>query len=171
MIYVWRKADEKDGPHLTPKISRSGVINVMMWGCITSKGRGILLPVNGSITSEKYCQVLQDGHLPVTEWYYDDGNFIFVQDNASCHNSSDTKNWLDGHQISVSQWPPQSPDINIIENIWKWMKLELQKHIENITSRQDLIDALHLAEVGGHIKQKNGSSNYLRLENKQVQNN
>ena len=55
MIYVWRKADEKDGPHLVPKKSRSGVINVMMWGCITRKGRGILLPVNGSITSEKYC--------------------------------------------------------------------------------------------------------------------
>ena len=97
MIYVWRKADEKDGPHTVPKKSRSGVVNVMMWGCITSKGRGILIPVNGSMTSEKYCQVLQDGHLPVIEWYYDDGNFIFVQDNAPCHNSSETRNWLDGH--------------------------------------------------------------------------
>ena len=55
MIYVWRKADEKDDPHLVSKKSRSGVINVMMWGCITRKGRGILLPVNDSITSEKYC--------------------------------------------------------------------------------------------------------------------
>ena len=92
MIYVWRKADEKDGPHLVPKKSRSGVINVMMWGYIRSKGRGISLPVNGSITSEKYCQVLQDGHLSVIEWYYDDGNFTFVQDNDPYHYSSETRN-------------------------------------------------------------------------------
>ena len=60
-IYVWRKADEKDRPHLLPKKARSGVTKIMMRGYITSKGRGILLPVNGSITSEKYYQVLQNG--------------------------------------------------------------------------------------------------------------
>ena len=77
----------------------------MMWDCITSKGRGILLPVNGSISSEKYCQVLQDGqdgHLPAIDRYYGDGSFIFVQDKAPCHKSSETRNWLDVHQISVS---------------------------------------------------------------------
>ena len=41
MIYVWRKADEKDGPHLVPKKSRSGIINVMMWGCIMTKEASI----------------------------------------------------------------------------------------------------------------------------------
>ena len=141
-IYVWRKADEKDRPHLVPKKARSGVIKVMMWGSITSKGKGILLPVNGSITSEKYCQVLQDGLLPVIDWYYPDGDFIFVHDNAPCHSSSETRNWLDDRQIRVSQWPPQSPDINIIENIWRWMKQELQKNIEKMKSRKDLVDAL-----------------------------
>ena len=49
-IYVWRKADEKDRPHLLPKKARSGVTKIMMWGYITSKGKGILLLVNGSIT-------------------------------------------------------------------------------------------------------------------------
>ena len=114
----------------------------MMRGYITSKGRGILLPVNVSITSEKYCQVLQDGLLPVINWYYADGKFIFGQNNASCHKSSESRNWFDDRQIRVNQWPPQSPDINIIENIWKWMKLQQLKHIENTTSRQDLVDAL-----------------------------
>ena len=76
-IYVWRKTDEEDRPHLVHKKARSGVTRIMMWGYITSKGRGIFLPVNVSITSEKYCQVLQDGLLPVINWYYTDGNFIF----------------------------------------------------------------------------------------------
>ena len=75
-IYVWRKADEKDRPHLLPKKARSGVTKIMMRGYITSKERGILLPVNDSITSEKYYQVLQDGLLLVINWYYADANFL-----------------------------------------------------------------------------------------------
>ena len=140
-IYVWRKVDDKDRPHLVPKKARSGVTKIMMRGYITSKRRAIFLPVNVSITSEKYCQVLQDGLLPVINCYYADGKFIFGQNNASCHNSSESRNWLDDRQIKVNQWPPQSPDINIIDNIWKWMKLEQQKHIEKITSRQDIVNA------------------------------
>ena len=36
-VHIWSKADEKDRPHLVPKTPRSNVIQVMMWGCITSK--------------------------------------------------------------------------------------------------------------------------------------
>ena len=102
-IYVWRKTDEKDRPHLVPKKARSGVTKIMMRGYITSKGRGMLLPVNVSITSEKYCQVLQDGLLLVINWYYADGNFIFGQNSSPCHNSSESRSWLDETQIRVSQ--------------------------------------------------------------------
>ena len=102
-IHVWRKADEKDGSHLVPKKAHSGVTKIMMRGYITSKGRGILLPVDVSITSDKYCQVLQDGLLPVINWYYADGKFIFGQNNTPCHNSSESRNWLDDRQIRVNQ--------------------------------------------------------------------
>ena len=102
-MYVWRKADEKDRPHLLPKKARSGVTKIMMRGYITSKGRRILLPVNGSITSEKYFQVLQDGLLSVINWYYADANFVFYQNNAPCHNSSESRSWLDDRQIRVKQ--------------------------------------------------------------------
>ena len=101
-IYVCRKADEKDRPHVVPKKARSGVTKIMIRGYITSKGRDILLPVNVSKTSEKYCQVLQDGLLLVINWYYADGNFIFGQNNGPCHNSSESS-WLDETQIKVNQ--------------------------------------------------------------------
>ena len=34
------------------------------------------------------------------------------------------------------EWPAQNTDLNIIENVWHKIKHELQKHVQNITSRQ-----------------------------------
>ena len=62
----------------------------MMWGCIMSKGKGILLPLDGTISSSKYCQILQEGLLPTMDWYYPNGDFIFVQDNVPCHKSAES---------------------------------------------------------------------------------
>jgi hypothetical protein len=32
------------------------------------------------------------------------------------------------------EWPSQSPDLNIIENVWHKIKHELQKNVQNITT-------------------------------------
>ena len=37
------------------------------------------------------------------------------------------------------EWPAQSPDLNIIENIWLYMKRELQKSVVDITTKNDLL--------------------------------
>ena len=36
------------------------------------------------------------------------------------------------------EWPAQSPDLNIIENIWLYMKRELQKSAVDIATRVDI---------------------------------
>lgn len=46
-------------------------------------------------------------------------NFLFQQDNAAMHTSSETKNWFAQHpEVCVLQWPPRSPDLSPIENMW-----------------------------------------------------
>ena len=37
------------------------------------------------------------------------------------------------------EWPAQSPDLNIIENIWLYMKRELQKSAVDIATKNDLL--------------------------------
>ena len=37
------------------------------------------------------------------------------------------------------EWPTKSPDLSIIENIWLYMKRELQKSAVDITTKNDLL--------------------------------
>ena len=49
--------------------------------------------------------------------------WLYMQDYAPIHVSKFTKGVLKVKEdVAVFEWPPHSPDLNIIENIWVWMK-------------------------------------------------
>jgi hypothetical protein len=54
-------------------------------------------------------------------------NCIFMQDNASCHRSRETQRNLQQRGIPTIRWPRYSPDLNIIEHVWNWMKNWIQE--------------------------------------------
>ena len=42
-----------------------------------------------------------------------------MQDNAQCHTAKSVKTFLSEEDITVMEWPTQSPDMNPIENVRK----------------------------------------------------
>ena len=53
-----------------------------------------------------------------------------VLDGASIHTSAHTKKWLvDEHLSVIDGWPPYSPDLNPIENLWAIIKRSLDSRL------------------------------------------
>lgn len=55
----------------------------------------------------------------------DTENWIFQQDNASCHKSAATQQWFEDNDVNVIEFPAYSPDLNPIENLWWIVKCKL----------------------------------------------
>ncbi len=61
-----------------------------------------------------------------------------MDDNAPGHAAIDTRIKLQELGIERLPWPPASPDLNPIENIWQIIKQKLRKYTPAITKVADL---------------------------------
>jgi transposase len=65
---------------------------------------------------------------------------LVQEDGAPSHSSRYQQEVFDIWEISRLLWPPNSPDLNMIEPCWFWMKRQTTKH-SAITSRAQLKEA------------------------------
>lgn len=65
--------------------------------------------------------------------------YVFQDDNAPVHRSRLLSAYMEENNINTTSWPAQSPDINIIENIWLKLKRHLQSTRNTIESKDQLI--------------------------------
>ena len=129
---------------------------VMFWAGI--KGDTIIGPfkveAGVKIDSESYCELLNKYFTPWLEeqplslWR----TMIFQQDNAPAHRSAYTSDWLKKAGFNnerVMEWPPNSPDLNPIENLWAIIKRRVYSNGRQFTKLNELWNAIK--DVSGSI--------------------
>lgn len=112
-------------------------------GCITlGGGFEAYCLFEDNLNSKRYIEILFENLVPI---YTDD--FIFQQDNSSIHTSKITKNFIKNHDIKTIEFPPNSPDLNPIENMWHLIKHYLSKmEVTNENFKESVIECCKKVE-------------------------
>jgi transposase len=107
-------------------------VKVNAWGCFSAAGPGYLHIFYDNMDGTLYKKIL-DEHLvdvahrdfpsvppAIAQWH-------FLQDNARYHKGHITREWFHNKGVSVLDFPPYSPDLNPIENLWAIVAREVEK--------------------------------------------
>lgn len=160
--------DEAPDDFPRPKVQQGGQ-KVMFWGAVSGKGKIYLDVITESINSETYSCFLHQKALPAIRQICKK-SFILQQDNAPSHRAGLTQTYLEIVRVKVLDWPPQSPDLNPIEEVWLWMATKIKtKHFNNIQELTDYVfylwNILPKDIILSYINKLSSKMNYI-LEHK-----
>lgn len=119
---VYRPRNTRHDSRYIKILNLSGRINAAYWGAISIDGPLTdIVKIDGRFNSAQYLDILQNHILPVSNG---SEARIFMQDNSPVHTARIIMDFLGQQRFETMQWPPLSPDLNPIENVWSYITFD-----------------------------------------------
>ena len=138
----WKPEIQQKRANEIPKFEQS----IMIAGGICKYGLTNLVFCSGTQNNFSYKQFLLFMKKDIDKFQEDnklEEEIIFQQDNAACHTSYESKAAIKIlFDKNYLEWPPNSPDLSPIENVWAILKEKLAKRkIKNLDElRENILD-------------------------------
>ncbi len=99
--------------------------DVMVGGIFSWHTLGHLVPIEHRLNATAYLSIVADDVHPFMTTVYPSSDV--QQYNASCHKAQIISDWFLEHDndFTLLKWPPQSPDLNPIEQLWDVVEREI----------------------------------------------
>ena len=142
-LYCQRGVGEEFLPRNVTPVVKHGGGRAMVWGVISWNGVGELYHIEGNLNSIQLCHIFETALLHSFDRYQiDPSTAHFQMDNDPKHTSKHARKWLEENHIELMDWPPYSPDMNIIEHVWDILEKALHRQKPLPTSETALFAAL-----------------------------
>ena len=115
-------------------------VKVHVWAGISHRGRTGLCIFEGKMNASLFISILRSTLLPFIKDSYPDGH-RFIQDNNPKHCSKLARKFYDEEGVNWWPTPPESPDMNPIENMWHELKEYIRREVKP-TSKSELISGI-----------------------------
>jgi transposase/uncharacterized coiled-coil protein SlyX len=118
-------------------------VKVSAWACFSGRGLGYMYIFNENMDAKLLQGILGTHLIESAELHFDVEHaeqWWFLQDNAPQHKSVLVRTWLFNNGIQCIDFPPYSPDLNPIENLWADLARRVEKfQCETMEELQDIV--------------------------------
>ncbi len=143
-VRIWCEEHESMDPSCLVSTVQTASGGLMVWGIFSWHTLGPLVPIEHHLNATAYLSIVADLVHPFMTTVYSSSDGYFQQDNAPCHKAQIISDWFLEHDnaFTLLKWPPQSPDLSLIEHLWDVVEREICIMDVQPTNLQQLHDAI-----------------------------